>query len=210
MPVNLKQRFDELRPYIRAGEDFLLIQHLLAAHIEVDNQRHFDYLAEQEGKERMASFRRRFYISRSRLLERDRGYWLSLNPLYPHMAEPLALLNENRYVHIVSTKKPAFIQEILKENGVPFPDGNIHFCPPKGKGVVCERLLTESNLDRGVLVEDQVEHLLAIKDAGIKGYLASWGYLKRGEAESVRNIELVTPAGMLSLFSELKRFNPHQ
>ena len=63
MPVSLLQDFSRLRPYVRTGEDFILIQELIAAKFPIQSQQEFDVQLAQRGNQRIARFRECFYTA---------------------------------------------------------------------------------------------------------------------------------------------------
>src|SRR5512138_3366484 len=84
VPITLRDDFARLRPFIRTGEDYLLIQEILTQGKSVQDQAAFDALIAEAGPEKMRIFKELFTKARSELLEKDKRFWLSLNRIYPH------------------------------------------------------------------------------------------------------------------------------
>lgn len=69
VPLNLKKRFTALRPYVRFGGEYLLIQQLLEAEQIVGSQVDFDKVVAQAGETKMSLFKELLYKVRHELLE---------------------------------------------------------------------------------------------------------------------------------------------
>jgi hypothetical protein len=176
LPVGSRRRFAYLRPYIRSGEDYVVIQRLLAAGRDVASQQEFDAEIAAEGAAAMEHNKEAFYAARSGLLESDRPYWLSLNRVYPHVRGPLAVLAPRDDVFVLSTKKSEFIVEILAAGGVPMPLQRVIYTGSCAKADIVTGMMNRG--DRALILDDQIDHLLACKDPRIEVSLALWGYIK--------------------------------
>ncbi len=64
VPITLRREFSKLRPYVRAGEDFILIQELINNKIPIRSQEQFDSQLAVRGEERMARYKELFYTAR--------------------------------------------------------------------------------------------------------------------------------------------------
>ena len=81
----LGAQFRALRPFVRSGEDFVLIQELVDRQATVDSQEEFDRAWQRPGTPSRKAFKDLFYQARSSLMDRDRQAWLAMNPIYPHV-----------------------------------------------------------------------------------------------------------------------------
>jgi hypothetical protein len=106
VPVALRARFLALRPFIRSGEDFLLIQEILQKDLDVRTQAQFDALAEQRGEETMRRYAHRFQAAREELLRQDPHTWVGLHRVYPHVLAGFPRWSASPCLYILSTKKP--------------------------------------------------------------------------------------------------------
>ncbi len=202
VPTGLRSNFTALRPFIRSGEDYILIQEMLDKKVLIKSQQDFDSHISAAGAKQMKRFKELFYKAREELVERDRGYWLSLNPIYPHMEGTLRRLAGRKELHIVSTKRASFIAEILTSRGIAFPLGQIHYASNIEKIDIVETLLVESGLERSVFVDDQIDHLRREgMSSGIDSKLAAWGYVKpEWLATKLPGVEVLSVKGMNELF----------
>ncbi len=199
-----REGFARLRPFVRSGEDFVLIQEILERGLAVSDQAGFDKVSRDGG---MASrYRELFYRAREEFLKRDRAAWLALNRVYPHVKRALGRLPASAALSVLSTKKPPFIAEILSANGILIPERQIVWSADEPKLSVVGRLLRAAGRDEAVFVEDQVDAIAGNTDLRIRVYLATWGYVKRewletdgaGNSRSV-GVPLLTPSGFEQL-----------
>ena len=195
MPVSLLRDFAELRPYVRAGEDFILIHELIAAGCPIRSQRDFDdQLAERE-QQRIDLYRDSFYAARQELLRHEREYWLGLNRLYPHVAPRLSSWSSSPSLYILSTKRAEFIVEILNSKNIPMAPLRVLSCSAKEKKNTILRTLADRGYERALFIDDQIDHLApdSARDPRIDGCLASWGYVQKQWLEDPRGVELLYP-----------------
>ena len=173
----LKTRFLALRPFIRSGEDYVLIQQLLEKDRSIANQEEFDGMLKKAGSSRMAEYKKRFYAARESLFDSDRGYWFGLNRLYPHVEDLLKRFAEHTNLYVVSTKRPDFIAEILSFHGIRFDTARIHYSASVPKLEIGEQLADEHRADRAFFVDDQIDHLVGGSHPAVEPCLASWAVL---------------------------------
>ncbi len=202
-PAALRPGFADLRPFIRTGEDFVLIQELLAHGETVTDQDGFDAALARAGEEKRRRFRQLFHEARSRLLAKDRAAWLALNRVYPHVKEALVRLRSFPRLSVLSTKRPEFIVEVLRAQGVELPGERILFSDAEPKLVSTERLRRESGCDRAFLVEDQIDHIRGNDNPRVEVRLATWGYVRKEWLAPPPAVPLVTPEGFGQLVSEM-------
>jgi phosphoglycolate phosphatase-like HAD superfamily hydrolase len=194
-----RRAFARLRPFIRSGEDFLIIQEALADSSSVKDQAEFDELARRAGEKKRAVFRELFYRERSEMLARDRDSWLALNRVYPHMKRALGRLAPGAPVFILSTKRPQFIAEILSANHIELPRERILFSDAEPKLAAAERLRAEGGFQGAILVEDQIDHLRGNENPRVRGLLAAWGYVQEEWLRPPLAAPLITAEGFLAL-----------
>lgn len=173
-----KKLFYAYRPFIRSGEDYILIHDMIRRGVEVESQEIFDREIEKAGAGTMKEYGRLFYRAREALLASEREFWLDLNPLFAGMAEILRAVASHPNFYILSTKKPPFILEILSHNAVTWEEGRVLFPGDRTKKEVIESYLPPEK--RAIFVDDQLDHLLAAaKNPNIVCALAKWGYVKK-------------------------------
>ncbi len=196
MKIADKPRYRKLRPMVRNSEDNVVIQHILARELRVESQEDFDVLLKELGAETLGKLRKCFYDTREYFLDRYRNFWLGLNYLFPGMPE---ILKE-----ILSTKKPAFIDEILKYNGIAWPYSRILEAHGRSKETIILDILDTGGHENAVFIDDQIDHLYSDGGGRISCYLAEWGYVSD---EGLR--DLTVPHMTLGDCAELaSRFAP--
>jgi len=177
VPLRDKNLFYACRPFIRSGEDYLLIHDLIRSGLTVDSQEAFDAQIRRAGPSVMKSFGSLFYQAREAFLAADRELWLDLNPLFHGMLSILRRTAGNAGSYILSTKKPPFIKEILSHHGIDWETGRILYPAEKTKKEVMESIMGNG---QAVFIDDQLDHLLiAAGNKNIDGRLAVWGYVKK-------------------------------
>ena len=214
--LRARRRFRELRPLIRYGEDYVVIQYLLAreeAQPEYRGpatQEEFDACRSALGATRIAAWKRAMAATRARFLQRDRDGWLALNRIYPHM-HALLTGHDLANVRILSTKAAELVCEILRAHAIPLPAAAVFHAASNPAGADTRKLdLIAAQLDalpggRALFVEDQLDHLLDNGDARIAAYLADWGYvlpqwLAQADRLRRRGVRVIDAAQMPDLF----------
>lgn len=195
--------FARMRPFVRNGEDFLVILEAAERGIAVGGQAAFDALAAEIGPRELADFKARFYEARERLLAEERGRWLRMNRVYPHArAALLAATGAGLALRILSTKRPHYIVEILSANGIAVPPR--HVCHTTGPKVpVVRELLAASGCARAVFIDDQVDYLAGLDDPRIEGRLAAWGYVRPEWLVPPLRARPIDPEGLAALVVSL-------
>lgn len=209
MPVSLWRDFAHLRPLVRGGADFMLIQEILDKGESVTRQSEFDAVARAAGDRKMKIFHELFYQARSEMLETDRESWLALNRIYPHVASAFSLFQRSAPVFILSTKKPEFIAEILSSRGISMPRERILYSGSERKLKIVEDVGMTGGFTQATFIDDQIDHLLcedaAPPDSSRKGLprirplLATWGYVKDEWLREPLRVPTVTPRDFLAL-----------
>ena len=173
-----RSRFARLRPFIRSGEDYVLIQGLIAEGVRIDSQQEFDRRLAGVGPQGMESYKDIFYQARAEILAEDRSWWLSLNRVYPHVLPVLRLLADLPAVYVMSTKKSAFIVEILAAAGVSIPVERVIYSGSERKVLLVAAELDRLGASEAVLLDDQIDHLVGVIDPRVRVRLALWGYIQ--------------------------------
>lgn len=197
-----RARFRACRPYIRSGEDYLVVHEWAAAGRVPADQAEFDRSLAAKGEAAMARAKQALYAVREDLLSRHRSLWLSWNPLYPGMAHALRGPASRSDCLILSTKKAAFIAEILRAEGLDWPLSRIHTTGPRAKLDMVAEL---AGPRPALLLDDQIEHL----DFGhptCRCVLALWGYVTPATAAAAADrLDLAAGLDLLRTFPGPRR-----
>jgi hypothetical protein len=167
--------FRACRPFIRSGEDYVVLHRLIAAGNAPQSQAEFDRALALVGQESLAEIKRGLYAVRESLLGLHRELWLGWNPLYDGMAVALNGIAGNARVRILSTKKAEFIAQILAHQKVEWPADRIIYSGKERKLDIVGRI---AGAERSVLIDDQVEHL-DFAHPSCACYAALWGYVTK-------------------------------
>lgn len=186
--LRTRRRFRQMRPLIRSGEDYVVIQQILTREDAEQGfegpatQSTFDAYRDRLGSQCMARYKNAMAATRNDFLARDKAQWLALNRLYPHMHRLLADRDLTN-VRILSTKAAPLVCEILRAHRIPIPEHAVFHAASNPDGTDMRKLdMIAGHLDRvpgthALFVEDQLDHLLGNADPRITTCLADWGYV---------------------------------
>ncbi len=193
--VSLRRNFSLLRPYVRAGEDFILMQELIDTGTTVQSQEEFDAQLEIRSARTLELYSELFYAARSQILKTQRAYWIGLNRIYPHIKEVLPLWAAARRLYVLSTKRADFIREILRANSITIDRSRILSCGAREKRALILSTLDKHRLQRALFIDDQIDHLTSqwAHDPRIVGNLAAWGYVENRWLVEQQRVEVLFP-----------------
>lgn len=178
-PADARHAFRELRPFVRSGEDFVLIQQLVFLARAPRSQAEFDQEWARPGAPDRMRFRNLFYQARVELRNRDPGAWLAMNRIYPHVPAALRRLSPDAPRYVLSTKKPEFVVPSLEAEALPIPRESVLYSEAEPKLVTVERLLAQARITEAVFVEDQIDAIRENRNPRIRTFLAAWGYVQK-------------------------------
>ncbi len=149
---------------------------------------------------------------RDEWITQDLEEWLSLHEFYPDVAEKIKrVLKSAVKLYIITTKEKRFVQQLLQKQGVELPQSFIFGKESKRpKYEILQELIQKANISPESLwfVEDRLKTLQLVQKqahlAGVRLYLADWGYNTPAEREIVKNdarIHLLSLSQMDSDFS---------
>ena len=203
IPLEWRERFYQMRPFIRDGKDYLMILYFLDKEVPIVSQDDFD----RESRERRdevckltgvadeAGLEDYFQTTRREVRAKDEAAWLDLNPLYPQMLEGFAARQGNFDSVFVTTSKPSDAAlRILRHNRVDIPESQV-FGNDRVKKTVAKNghmvkvsEVTGTPLVRIHFLDDQVSHLKPAMELGVQCYLAVWGYNTAEQKQQSREI----------------------
>jgi phosphoglycolate phosphatase-like HAD superfamily hydrolase len=209
-PLDSFGRFSAQRPFIRSGEDYLLIQDLLSRGRSAGSQAEFDALVREAGPDRMARYKDALYRARETLLAESPDYWYRLNRIYPHMRDGLGRLDSAAEVYVLSTKRPAFIVKILEAAGLGLPADRVLYSGARRKDEMIRELMGARGAAAAAFVDDQVDHFSGSpawprERGAIDCLLATWGYVKPEWIRPSEEYRLLTPDGARELLGRYAR-----
>lgn len=173
--------FKRMRPFIRSGRDFVLIQKMIADGVSARTQREFDEVASRVDPGTLAEYDAALYAVREELVAHDRNFWLPLNRPYPPLDRVLREAAASPDLWIVSTKRPAYISLILGHWGIEWDPARIRL-PGTGEdkiGVIVA-IMRNRGYRTGMFVDDQADHLRCAGADSLECRLARWGTIRLG------------------------------
>ncbi|THB63607.1 MAG: hypothetical protein D6B26_05875 [Spirochaetaceae bacterium] len=186
--LNYRRVFDTLRPYIRNGEDYLVIHESLSRGLPLDDQNQFDLRISEIGHEGMQAFRALIYAVRQELLQSSQDFWVSLHRMYDSLLSPLMACASNPAVYILSTKKQEYILKML--NGIPIDPARVLSSGGIPKKDIIDSIMESHGSQRADFIDDHIDHLRQVRNPAVSRYLAKWGYV-RPEWLNARDMEVI-------------------
>ena len=177
--VSLRTRFMRYRPFIRSGDDYLLIQELIDHGTEIKDNKQFDIQRGLAGREKMNAYKNYFYKARDYLLKTDHAYWLELHTIFPFLTEPLKKASKKENIHILSTKKEKYIIETLGYYSINISPERVHYSSNSDKIFFIKSFLKASAYTSAVLIDDQIDNLKENTESYITTYIALWGFIDK-------------------------------
>lgn len=200
-----KDLFLRYRPFIRNGEDYIILLDAVREEISLESQDDFDALHAQFSPDELERFHEAFIEGRKMFLEEDREGWLEMNPLFPEVEETIRRCAGAESARILSTKPVDDIRLILDHWGVRWVESRIIYTPGKRKmAYIRDFLDTQAGNDKGSasFVEDQYANLRTGDDPRISGYLAEWGYIQEAWRNNPEGFRMIDPAGFARLVAD--------
>ncbi|HKL86992.1 MAG TPA: hypothetical protein VJ861_11730 [Treponemataceae bacterium] len=156
--------------------------------LEIRNQKDFDAFRATKDSAYIANLQGKFLETRLLLLEEQPETWLTLNPLFPRIAEKLRALSRSENVFILSTKNEDLIGLILKHHKIDWPDSRIINALNRDKIKIIE---SHTSFEKSIFIDDQLDHLVW-DNKKVICYLALWGYLDKNSVPNVPSLEYET------------------
>lgn len=184
-PQALIDRFRQVRPIIETGYEAILAIRMLHQGESVeailsgfsDNKQ---ALIDQAGTS-IAALKKLFADIRDAWIHDALAEWITMNPLFPGIADKLRALSEQALWYIVTTKQERFVAHILKANEIDRPPDMIFGLD---RNMSKEEVLSELQRKHPgqvlYFVEDRLPTLLHVMNSArlkrVKLAFASWGY----------------------------------
>ncbi|MFH0779329.1 MAG: class I SAM-dependent methyltransferase [Parcubacteria group bacterium] len=179
VPNELADYFRLWRGCVRTADQYLTIFKSYAERKLLLDEADFESLIQQNEPDR-SLYGQRFFEARERLRNQNLDYWLRLNYSYPCLAGDLKKVMESADVYIVSSGKDAkSVLVFLEHLGIDFPESKVY-----DKSIANDKLtalnkiaeLNNERLENIVFLDDNISHIMNIKLAGVKVFMAGWGY----------------------------------
>lgn len=185
VPLEMIDRFRQVRPIIETGYEAILTMRLLYIGKSVDAifRSHAELnrnlmLEAQVGADVL---KQRFGDTRDQWIAADLADWIGMNPLFDGIADKLWQLGQRAEWYVITTKQERFVKHILKANGIELADERIFGLDRNlSKPEVLKNLVKQHPQQTIYFVEDRLPTLLNVRKhtelAGVKLIFALWGY----------------------------------
>ncbi|MFZ2171421.1 MAG: hypothetical protein WAW61_17505, partial [Methylococcaceae bacterium] len=178
-------RFRLIRPNIETGYEAILAMRLLylGETIESLESGYSDKIQAllKEAQSTVDDLKKLFGETRDVWIANDLADWVTMNPLFPGVAEKLRMLGKQYPWYIVTTKQERFVKQILKANAIELADERIFGLDRNmSKVEVLKGLLKTHPTEIIYFVEDRLPTLLNVLKteelASVNLIFAMWGY----------------------------------
>lgn len=209
-PIEMLERFRQLRPVMETGYEAILIMRMLfegtAPRLLLDQFKTQTQNLIHRDKLNITELKRRFGEQRDICIQDHLDEWILMNPLFAGVAEKFCPI-DNVLTYIITTKQERFVSEIFKANNIIFPAERIYGLD---RGLKKQQILADLSVrysnHRILFVEDRLPTLIdVINDdrlAKVQLYFADWGYNTDQDkltAKQHTNITTISLADMLLL-----------
>ncbi len=190
--THIKQ-FHALRPYLETGYEAVIFMRLLqqgktVEHIQTNAQQIFAQFSSEA-----PLLKRLFGQTRDQWIQSEQEEWLTMNPLFPGVAEKLRQLNGCAW-YIVTTKQERFVEQILEANQVELPTDIYGLDRRRSKSAVLDELMYMHPKEKICLIEDRLPTLLKVQSnedlSEVELQLVDWGYNTEQDRQKARQANI--------------------
>ncbi len=174
-PLN-KLRY--LRNYVKTAGEYLVIFNSDKNGVDVDSQTDYDKIVADAGKD-ISDFASYVFSERETLRQNEHNHWVNLHTIYSGVGNQLKKIWDHFDVYVVTGKDKETVLTFYKALNLPLKKEHV-FDKDAGKQKlqIIRDLAGEKGvpLSKVVFVDDNVMHLLPLKNAGCRVLMAEWGY----------------------------------
>lgn len=202
-PQSMIDKFRLIRPIMETGYEAILIIRLLYQGETVETLlNHYAEKTQQTidtSNKDIPALKKLFGETRDIWINEDANDWVTMNPLFPSVAEKLQQLNKQGQWFIITTKQERFVTQILNAYQIELDPNRIFGLDRKlSKEAILTKLSAQYPQNAFYFVEDRLPTLLNVlanKDLkAVKLFLATWGYNTQEDKEYAKaqaRIELI-------------------
>lgn len=194
----LKNNFYRLRPVIETGWEMPVLLRALTLKYSPEKiltEWHFvrDEIVSQENLDKKHCAQTLDRV-RDHWIKNDLEQWLKLHRFYPKIIDKLKqIVNSDIQFYVVTTKEGRFVKQLLKQQGIELSETHIIGKESKRPKYETLRIIKDNTkeLNENIwFLEDRIQALKQVKQqpdlAGIKLFLADWGYNTETEKASAK------------------------
>lgn len=184
----LFEAFRNLLPLGNRAEDYYVMWTIIDTQKmeKIQTQEDFDQFKLKFSQESMENYAKKFYNNRGHFQETTPELWAKLLPPFPGIPEAVKNLSERFFLSIATSKDRVSVDFLLERYGIQ------KFFPPEyilDKDFATSKKVSFQYLHQNLgvafekmhFIDDKVLHLVVVKELGVRGYLALWGYNTRRE-----------------------------
>lgn len=188
---DFSKAFLQWMPMGNRAEDYFVILRLIEKKENLSDQSGFDAYRASFPEDVLRTFHERFYQTRTSLRESDREGWLTLLSPFTDVVHAIPFLSQRFTLAIATSKDRISVNLLLQKYGVSmyFLQENIldkDFSESKRSHLINFHRQHNVPYENIHFIDDKVLHLVSVKDLGIHGYLALWGFNTPREQEVAR------------------------
>lgn len=184
----LFEAFRNLLPLGNRAEDYYAMWKIIDIQKvdQIQTQEDFDQFKSSFSQECMQDYAKKFYASRHHLQKNNPELWAKLLPPFQGIPEAVKTLSQRFFLAIATSKDRASVDFLLERYGIQkfFPPEYIldkDFAISKRDSFVYFHQQLSVPFEKMHFIDDKVLHLVAVRDLGVRGYLALWGYNTKRE-----------------------------
>lgn len=199
IPVDILEKFRQVRPVMETGYESILIVRMLfeglnpeslmvAFHHQIDALMIRDELEVDELKQA-------FGATRDQWIEDDFDNWVQMNPLFEGIADKLHQIETEQSV-IITTKQERFVDHILSANQIQFPIEQIYGLDRNlSKQQILSDLSAAQPNTNILFIEDRLPTLINVitddRLDHVQLFFANWGYNTQQDRDSATDIKRI-------------------
>lgn len=197
IPEDLETYFRAWRGLVRTADQYFIVFDSYVKKQLLQNEADFEKRCAQD-KLRRNKYEKLFFAARKKLRNKDIEYWSQLHYPYQGIAEGLKKIIKTAHVFMVTSgKDKSSVKTFLRHIGIDFPEEKIYDKQiAANKRVALEKIAqqTGQRLKDIIFLDDNINHIFNLKQAGCQIYMAGWGYHTNEHLKKVkkRGIPILT------------------
>lgn len=196
IPMHHREDFYKTRKYVRPAGEYYILHKAIFDGLKIDTYVEFKALLEAN-YDAVFNFQDIFFSVRDAFRNSFQQSWFKLHRPYPGMCEKWQELGKYFDFYIVSNKDIKSISLILNHFNLPIQQEKIFsadMCLTKKRIIKNILKVTQNDVERMFFVDDNYQHLLDVRNVGIKLFYATWGYgeIQHGAGGNIIHLELNT------------------
>jgi beta-phosphoglucomutase-like phosphatase (HAD superfamily) len=158
------------RNYVRTAGEYLIVLETAAKGFVIGSQDEYDSLLDHF-KPALAQFAEVFFNARNRLRAESERQWLDLHQIYAGIPEGLRQLTLICNIFVVTGKDRESVMLFFDRMKLPLADDHIY-----DKDAAVDKLQAIRKINAHYFIDDNINHLRPIHEAGFGALMAGWGY----------------------------------